>query len=136
MRADAPRRLLSSGRQLASYVAPDVVMICAGQRRRPPLLAAGAPGKRYVLPARGFIRQPTAGLKASPPTSSCRSPRSSRCAAVIDILVTATGQTVERVTADINRDYIVWGAAAVTYGSVDHVIERRHHPDATGSIAA
>ena len=44
---------------------------------------------------------------------------------MVDILVGATGQSVERITADIDRDYIVRGQAAVDYGLVDHVIDRR-----------
>ena len=44
---------------------------------------------------------------------------------MIDILVGATGQSAERVAADIDRDYIVRGDAAVAYGLIDHVIDRR-----------
>ena len=42
---------------------------------------------------------------------------------MIGILAQATGQTTERITADIDRDYILRGAAAVAYGVVDHVVE-------------
>ena len=48
---------------------------------------------------------------------------------MVDILVAATHQTVERITADIDRDYIVRGADAVAYGLVDHIIDRRELPD-------
>ena len=48
---------------------------------------------------------------------------------MIDILVAATGQTVERITADIDRDYIVRGSDAVAYGLVDHIIDRRELAD-------
>ena len=65
------------------FVAPDVATICVGQAASAAavLLAAGTPGKRYALPnARVLIHQPHGAPRASRPTSSCRSPRSSRCA--------------------------------------------------------
>jgi ATP-dependent Clp protease protease subunit len=55
---------------------------------------------------------------------------------MVQILVDATGQSSERVAADIDRDYIVRGDQAVTYGLVDHIIERRQLPSATAAIAA
>jgi ATP-dependent Clp protease protease subunit len=55
---------------------------------------------------------------------------------MVDILVQATGQTAQRITADIDRDYIVRGDQAVAYGLVDHVIDRRQLPSATKAIAA
>jgi ATP-dependent Clp protease protease subunit len=44
---------------------------------------------------------------------------------MVDILVNATGQSVERIATDIDRDYTVRGEHAVTYGLVDEVIEQR-----------
>jgi ATP-dependent Clp protease protease subunit len=55
---------------------------------------------------------------------------------MVDILVTATGQTVERITADIDRDYTVRGAAAVAYGLVDEIIEHRQLADTSAALAA
>jgi ATP-dependent Clp protease protease subunit len=54
---------------------------------------------------------------------------------MVDILVRATHQSPERITADIDRDYIVRGAQAVTYGLVDHIIERRELPDIERAVA-
>ena len=42
---------------------------------------------------------------------------------MIGILADSTGQTVERITVDIDRDYILRGDAAVSYGVVDHVVQ-------------
>ena len=44
---------------------------------------------------------------------------------MVDVLVRSTGQTRERITADIDRDYILRGDAAVDYGLVDHVLDER-----------
>ena len=55
---------------------------------------------------------------------------------MVEILVRATGQTAARITADIDRDYIVRGDQAVAYGLVDGVIERRQLPNPTKAIAA
>ena len=52
---------------------------------------------------------------------------------MVDILTEATGQSRERIIADIDRDYIVRGDQAVAYGLVDHVIERR---DLLGKLSA
>ena len=54
---------------------------------------------------------------------------------MVEILVASTHQTVERVTADIDRDYIVRGEEAVRYGLVDHIIERRELPDVKRAAA-
>jgi ATP-dependent Clp protease protease subunit len=55
---------------------------------------------------------------------------------MVQILVEATGQSAERITMDIDRDYIVRGDQAIAYGLVDGVIERRQLPSATKAIAA
>ena len=55
---------------------------------------------------------------------------------MVDILVRATGQTTERILADIDRDYTVRGQAAVDYGLVDEIIEHRLLADPSAVIAA
>jgi len=44
---------------------------------------------------------------------------------MVEILVERTGKSVDRITADIDRDFILRGDAACAYGLADHVIERR-----------
>ena len=46
---------------------------------------------------------------------------------MVDILVESTGQTAQRIVADIDRDYIVRGQAAVDYGLVDEIVTTRPH---------
>ena len=114
------------------YVAPDVATICVGQAASAAavLLAAGAKGKRYVLPnARVLIHQPHGGAQGQSTDLELQIAEVVEMRRrMIDILVEATGQTVERITADIDRDYIVRGGDAVAYGLVDHVIDRRELP--------
>jgi ATP-dependent Clp protease protease subunit len=111
------------------YIAPDVATICVGQAASAAavLLAAGATGKRYALPnARVLIHQPHGGAQGqSTDMELAVKEMVEMRTRMVDILVTATGQTVERITADIDRDYTVRGADAVAYGLVDEIIEHR-----------
>lgn len=122
------------------YVAADVATICVGQAASAAavLLAAGTPGKRYALPnARVLIHQPHGGAQGqSTDMELAVAEMVEMRRRMVDILVQATGQSVERITADIDRDYIVRGDQAVAYGLVDHVIERRQLPSATKAIIA
>jgi ATP-dependent Clp protease protease subunit len=47
---------------------------------------------------------------------------------MVGILTDATGQSVDRITQDIDRDYILRGDDAIAYGLIDHVVERRQLP--------
>lgn len=122
------------------YINPDVATICVGQAASAAavLLAAGAPGKRYALPnARVLIHQPHGGAQGqSTDMELAVAEMVEMRRRMVDILVSATGQSAERITADIDRDYIVRGDQAVAYGLVDHVIERRQLPSATKAITA
>ena len=111
------------------YINPDVATICVGQAcsAAAVLLAAGAPGKRSALPnARVLIHQPHGGAQGqSIDMELAVKEMVEMRERMVDILVTATGQPREKIVADIDRDYTVRGEDAVTYGLVDHVIERR-----------
>ena len=114
------------------YVKPAVATICVGQAASAAavLLAAGAPGKRSALPnARVLIHQPHGGAQGQTADMelAVREMVEMR-RRMVDLLVTATGQTAERITTDIDRDYTLRGADAVAYGLVDEIIERRHVP--------
>ena len=122
------------------YINPDVATICVGQAASAAavLLAAGTPGKRYALPnARVLIHQPHGGAQGqSTDMELAVAEMVEMRRRMVQILVEATGQSAERITADIDRDYIVRGDQAVTYGLVDHVIERRQLPNPQKAIAA
>jgi ATP-dependent Clp protease protease subunit len=109
------------------FLTCDVATYCLGQAASAAavLLAAGAPGKRYLLAnARVLLHQPHGGAQgqSSDMEIAVREMVEMR-RLMIGILAERTGQTVERITADIDRDYILRGDAAVRYGVVDHVIE-------------
>jgi ATP-dependent Clp protease protease subunit len=114
------------------FVAPDVATICVGQAASAAavLLAAGARGKRAALPnARVLIHQPHGGAQGqSTDLERAVTEIVEMRRRMIDILVDATGQSVDRITQDIDRDYILRGDDAVAYGLIDHVVERRQLP--------
>jgi ATP-dependent Clp protease protease subunit len=114
------------------FMAPDVSTICVGQAcsAAAVLLAAGAPGKRFALPnARVLIHQPHGGAQGQSVDLELQVAEVVEMRRrMVDILATSTGQTRERINADIDRDYIVRGDQAVGYGLVDHIIERRQLP--------
>lgn len=122
------------------YINPDVATICVGQAASAAavLLAAGTPGKRYALPnARVLIHQPHGGAQGqSTDMELAVAEMVEMRRRMVDILVEATGQSAQRITADIDRDYIVRGDQALAYGLVDHIVDRRQLPSATKAIAA
>ena len=111
------------------FMRPDVATICIGQAASAAavLLASGAKGKRAVLPnARVLIHQPHGGAQGqSTDLELAVAEMVEMRRRMVQILAESTGQTPERITADIDRDYILRGDDAVAYGLVDHVIEKR-----------
>jgi ATP-dependent Clp protease protease subunit len=111
------------------YVAPDVATICVGQAASAAavLLAAGAKGKRYALPnARVLIHQPHGGAQGQSSDLEIQVAEVVEMRRrMVEILAESTGQTRERIIADIDRDYIVRGDQAREYGLVDEIIDRR-----------
>ena len=115
------------------YIAPDVSTICVGQAASAAavLLAAGAKGKRYALPnARVLVHQPHGGAQGqSVDLEIAVAEMVEMRRRMVAILTEATGQTAERIVADMDRDFILRGDAAVEYGLVDSIITRRHLAD-------
>ena len=114
------------------FLHPPVATICVGQAASAAavLLAAGTPGMRATLPnARVLIHQPHGGVQGQTVDLEIQVRETVEMRdRMVEILAKATGQTTERITADIDRDYILRGADAVAYGLVDEVIsERRLH---------
>ena len=121
------------------FIAADVATICVGQAASAAavLLAAGAPGKRFALPnARVLIHQPHGGAQGqSTDMELAVAEMVEMRRRMVDVLVEATGQPRERITADIDRDYIVRGDQALDYGLVDAIIDRRALPHAAKQAA-
>ncbi len=112
------------------FVGPDVATICVGQAASAAavVLAAGAPGKRYVLPnSRVLIHQPHGGMQGqSTDLERAVAEMVELRRRMVHVLVERTGQPEERINVDIDRDYILRGDKAVTYGLVDHVLTSRN----------
>ena len=112
------------------YVRPDVVTVCLGQAASAAavLLAAGTKGKRAALPnARILIHQPaTGGIQGQVSDLEIQANEILRMRGLLeDVLAKHTGQTVEKVRADIERDTILTAEQAKEYGIVDEVITTR-----------
>lgn len=111
------------------FLRPPVSTMCVGQAcsAAAVLLAAGAPGLRFTLPnSRVLIHQPHGGAQGQSTDIEIQVREMVEMRErMVDILVEATGQARERIIADIDRDHILRGAAAVEYGLVDDVIESR-----------
>ncbi len=111
------------------FIKPDVSTLCVGQAASMGafLLAAGAKGKRISLPnSRIMIHQPLGGFQgqASDIEIHAREILSLR-AKLNDILARNTGQTVEQIERDTDRDNFMSAEEAVTYGLVDKVLSSR-----------
>src|SRR5207248_3331668 len=111
------------------YIKPDVQTICIGQAASSAavLLASGAPGKRFILPhARVLIHQPHGGASGQAVDIEIQAREITRMRELLDeILAFHTGQPVERVKKDTDRDFIMSAADAADYGLVDEVITNR-----------
>lgn len=109
----------------------DVETTCLGQAvsTAAVLLAAGAPGKRLALPgARVVLQQPTTDepLQGQPSDLDIQARELMRLRAMLaGMLVSHTGQSQERIDADIDRITVLDAPAATAYGLVDHVIQNR-----------
>ena len=110
------------------YVKPPITTICLGQAASMGalLLCAGATGKRYALPnARVMIHQPLGGFQgqATEIDIHAREILSIR-ARLNEIMAKHTGQTLEKIQNDTERDYFLTAEDAKTYGLIDEVITR------------
>jgi ATP-dependent Clp protease protease subunit len=111
------------------FIRPDVQTICYGiaMSMGSLLLAGGAPGKRSALPnSRILIHQPSGGFEGQSTDIEIHAREVLALRARIDeIYAKHSGQELQRVHADMERDRFFTGAEAVAYGLVDRVIEHR-----------
>jgi ATP-dependent Clp protease protease subunit len=111
------------------FIKPDVSTICVGQAASMGslLLAGGAKGKRYCLPhSRIMIHQPSGGFQGQAADIDIHAREVLKLRSRLnEIMAKHTGQTVERIERDSDRDNFMDGAAAVEYGLIDTVLEKR-----------
>ena len=111
------------------YIKPALQTICIGQAASAAavVLAAGANGKRYALPhARILIHQPHGGASGQAVDIEIQAKEILRMRQLLDqILAHHTGQTVDKVRNDTDRDFIMSADEAKGYGIVDEILTNR-----------
>lgn len=111
------------------YIKPDVSTLTLGQAASAAalLLASGARGKRFALPhSRVLIHQPVGGFQGQVTDVDIQARQMMKLKNEINqILAEHTGQSVEKIEADTDRDYFMTGEEAAEYGLVDRVITER-----------
>jgi ATP-dependent Clp protease, protease subunit len=111
------------------YIRPDIATTCMGQAASAAavLLAAGAPGKRVALPnSRILIHQPSGGAEGQSTDIEIQAREIQRIRELLDqILAEKTGQPIEKVSTDTDRDFIMTAEEAKEYGIVDEVMVSR-----------
>jgi ATP-dependent Clp protease, protease subunit len=111
------------------FVRPDVSTICIGQAASMAalLLAAGTPGKRFTLPnTRVLIHQPSmGGLSGQATDIDIQAKEILRMRDITNqLLAKHSGQTVEKISKDVERDFIMNAQQAKEYGIVDEIISK------------
>ncbi len=111
------------------FITPEVGTICMGLGASMGqfLLSAGAPGKRYALPhARIMMHQPSAGLRGTAADIAIQAEQITYIKRLMaERIAHHTGQSVEQVQADSERDRWFTAEQAKDYGIIDHVIVKR-----------
>ncbi len=129
---NSPGGVVTSGLAIydtMKYIKPEIQTICIGQAASMAalLLAAGTNGKRHALPhARILIHQPMGGFQGQATDIEIHAREILRMRSELNrILVEHTGQPLERIESDTERDYFMSGEEAVQYGIVDNVLTHR-----------
>jgi len=128
---NSPGGVITSGMSMydtMNYIKPDVCTICIGQAASMGafLLSSGAPGKRYALPhARVMIHQPLGGAQGQATDIQIQAKEILRMKNELNqILAEQTGQPIEKLEADTERDFFMSAHEAKEYGLIDKVLEK------------
>ncbi|NOY64950.1 MAG: ATP-dependent Clp endopeptidase proteolytic subunit ClpP [Nitrospirae bacterium] len=126
---NSPGGIVSSGLAIydtMQYVKPDIATYCLGQAASMGalLLAAGTPGKRFALPhSRIMIHQPMGGFHGQATDVEIHAKEILKMKETLNkILSEHTGQPIEKIQADTDRDFFMSAEEAKAYGIVDDVI--------------
>jgi len=132
MYINSPGGVISSGLAIydtMQYIKPKVSTICIGQAASMAamLLAAGAPGKRTALPySRVMIHQPLGGAQGQASDIEIQAKEIIYLRRVMnELLQKHTGQSLERIEADTDRNFFMSADEAKAYGLIDEVISQR-----------
>jgi len=122
------------------YVKCDVSTTCMGMAASAAavILSAGAKGKRYALPhSTILIHQPSGGARGQSADIEIQAREILRLRKLLDeIMARHTGQTVEKISKDTDRDFIMTADQALEYGMVDEIITTRQVVPVVGSLTA
>jgi ATP-dependent Clp protease protease subunit len=129
---NSPGGVVTSGLAIydtMQYIKPDVSTICMGQAASMGslLLTAGAPGKRSALPnSRIMIHQPWGGFQGQASDIEIHAREMIKIKHKLnEIYVNHTGQSIDKIEKDLDRDNFMSSAEAMSYGIIDKVIERK-----------
>jgi len=129
---NSPGGIVTSGLAIydtMQFIKPDVSTICIGQAASmgAVLLAGGTRGKRYSLPhSRVMIHQPLGGFQGQAADVEVHAKEMLITRDRLNrILAMHTGQSVEKIKHDTDRDNFMDGADAIAYGLIDKVLEKR-----------
>jgi ATP-dependent Clp protease protease subunit len=129
---NSPGGIVTSGMAIydtMQFIKPAVAAVCIGQAASMAavLLAGGAQGKRTALPnARILIHQPMGGTRGQATDIKIQAEEILRMREHLNgILAKHTGQPMERIAADTERDYYMSADQAKTYGIIDEVVAKR-----------
>jgi ATP-dependent Clp protease protease subunit len=132
---NSPGGLVTAGLAIydtMQFIKPDVSTMCVGQAASMGalLLAGGAKGKRYALPhSRIMIHQPLGGFQGQATDIDIHAREILKTRERLnEILALHTGQPLERIQQDTDRDYFMGGTEAVDYGLIDAVLSKREAP--------
>ncbi len=122
------------------YIKPDVSTIVMGQAASAAavLLLAGTRGKRFALPySRVLLHQPHGGGEGQAVDIEILAKEMTRNRHLLERIIAAhTGQPLEKVASDTDRDFILTAEEAVAYGVVDEVISSRKHADILSGVGS
>ena len=129
---NSPGGVVTSGMAIfdtMQYIKPDVVTTCIGQAASmgAVLLAAGAPGKRFALPnSRIMIHQPMGGVQGQATDIDIHAKEILKIRERLnEILAEKTGQPLEKIAKDTDRNFFMDAKEAQTYGIIDEILSKR-----------
>jgi ATP-dependent Clp protease protease subunit len=129
---NSPGGLVSAGMGIydtMQYIKPAVSTICMGQAASMGalLLAGGEAGKRYALPhSRILIHQPMGGFQGQATDIEIHAKEILRLREELNrILANHTGQPIDKIRKDTERDFFMTGDEAKDYGIIDNIVEKR-----------
>ena len=129
---NSPGGVITSGLSILDtmrFIKPDVSTMCIGQAASmgAVLLAAGKKGKRFALPhSRIMIHQPSGGAQGQATDIEIQAKEILYMRERLNkVMAEATGQPIDKVARDVERDLFMSADGAKEYGIIDHILERR-----------